>query len=241
MALVAAMRPKSYGSSTIGMKKSVVATSACSSLSRYTAASSDVSTPTSSSGGTGMRALVRRISESNAGAILQPQPPPCDNDVSRGWGEVASTVAKEPSDGGSIESPWCRSTGGQQAHDQPRQGALLAARFKPGRTLPALAPKRRQQAGLVATPLQQRCQRAFIPAREIAGIVGSQHTDVPRYARSQHRGAGTDRLQHRVRAALDRTGVDHQVGSLDPAQRVRVRQCAEPAVPRARARGRAGP
>ena len=29
----AAMRPKSYGSSTIGMKKSVVATSACSSLS----------------------------------------------------------------------------------------------------------------------------------------------------------------------------------------------------------------
>jgi hypothetical protein len=34
MALVAAMRPKSYGSSTIGMKKSVVATSACSSLSR---------------------------------------------------------------------------------------------------------------------------------------------------------------------------------------------------------------
>jgi len=33
-ALVAAMRPKSCGSSTIGMKKSVVAISACSSLSR---------------------------------------------------------------------------------------------------------------------------------------------------------------------------------------------------------------
>ena len=32
-ALVAAMRPKSNGSSTIGMKKSVVATIACSSLS----------------------------------------------------------------------------------------------------------------------------------------------------------------------------------------------------------------
>jgi hypothetical protein len=34
MALVAAMRPKSKGSSTMGMKKSVVAISACSSLSR---------------------------------------------------------------------------------------------------------------------------------------------------------------------------------------------------------------
>ena len=32
------MRPKSNGSSTIGMKKSVVATSACSSFRRYTAA-----------------------------------------------------------------------------------------------------------------------------------------------------------------------------------------------------------
>jgi hypothetical protein len=34
IALVAAMRPNSYGSSTMGMKKSVVAISACSSLSR---------------------------------------------------------------------------------------------------------------------------------------------------------------------------------------------------------------
>ena len=49
IALVAAMRPKSYGSSTMGMKKSVVAISACSSLSWYTAASSAVSMPTSSS------------------------------------------------------------------------------------------------------------------------------------------------------------------------------------------------
>src|SRR5216117_30626 len=39
-ALVAAMRPKSRGSSTMGVKKSVVATIACSSFNRYTAASS---------------------------------------------------------------------------------------------------------------------------------------------------------------------------------------------------------
>ena len=41
------MRPKSWGSSTIGVKKSVVAMIACVSFSRYTAASSAVSVPTS--------------------------------------------------------------------------------------------------------------------------------------------------------------------------------------------------
>ena len=40
--------------------------------------------PTSSSGGTGMRAVPRRISDSTPGAILQPQPPPCDSEVRRG-------------------------------------------------------------------------------------------------------------------------------------------------------------
>src|SRR2546425_8831371 len=75
-ALVAAMRPKSYGSSTIGMKKSVVATTACSSFRRYTAASSLVSIPTSSAGSRNGRGTLARISVSAAGAILQPQPPP---------------------------------------------------------------------------------------------------------------------------------------------------------------------
>ncbi len=45
-ALVAAMRPKSRASSTMGMKKSVVTTMACDSLSLYTAASSLLSVPT---------------------------------------------------------------------------------------------------------------------------------------------------------------------------------------------------
>ena len=49
-ALAAAMRPKSYGSSTIGVKKSTVCTSARSSRSRYTAASSPVAEPTSRRG-----------------------------------------------------------------------------------------------------------------------------------------------------------------------------------------------
>ena len=85
-ALVAAMRPNSYGSSTMGMKKSVVATSAWLSFRRYTAASSEVSMPTINSGGmTAPAPLCCRICDSTPGAILQPQPPPCDSEVRRGW------------------------------------------------------------------------------------------------------------------------------------------------------------
>src|SRR5688572_18799630 len=83
MALVAAMRPKSNGSSTIGVKKSVVATSAWLSLRRYTAASSAVSVPTSRSLGRPRIGAAERISDSTAGAILQPQPPPWLNSVRR--------------------------------------------------------------------------------------------------------------------------------------------------------------
>ena len=81
------MRPKSNGSSTIGVKKSVVATSAWLSFSRYTAASSAVSLPTSRSFGSApFSPLEARISDSTAGAILQPQPPPWLNSVRRIFG-----------------------------------------------------------------------------------------------------------------------------------------------------------
>jgi len=52
------------------------------SFSLYTAASSDVSVPTSSAAGTGALDLPR-ISCRTPGAILQPQPPPCEKEVSR--------------------------------------------------------------------------------------------------------------------------------------------------------------
>ena len=68
----------------MGMKKSVVATKACSSLSLYTAASSAVSMPTNNSGGMGMALVDLRISLKTPGAILQPQPPPCERLVRRG-------------------------------------------------------------------------------------------------------------------------------------------------------------
>src|SRR6266516_4869408 len=67
----------------MGVKKSVVATIACSSFNRYTAASSLDSIPTSRSFGSPRTGVLARISESTAGAILQPQPPPWEYWVSR--------------------------------------------------------------------------------------------------------------------------------------------------------------
>src|SRR5258707_11548819 len=67
----------------MGVKKSVVATIACSPFSRYTAASSLDSIPTSRTLGRPRIGVFARISERTAGAILQPQPPPWENCVRR--------------------------------------------------------------------------------------------------------------------------------------------------------------
>ena len=78
-ALVAAIRPQSYASSTTGVKKSVVAISAVPPSMRTTAASSPLSSPTSSSP-TGWRGAAdpnpRTTSSSSPGGILHAQPPP---------------------------------------------------------------------------------------------------------------------------------------------------------------------
>src|SRR3990167_943440 len=76
IALVAAMRPKSYGSSTIGIKKSVVDTTPRSSSRAYTAASSREALPTHSLGSRFCAPLPARITSSTLGEILQPQPAP---------------------------------------------------------------------------------------------------------------------------------------------------------------------
>jgi len=49
----------------------------------YTAASSEVSMPTSNCEGTGKPGLCFNMLDSTPGAILQPQPPPCEKEVSR--------------------------------------------------------------------------------------------------------------------------------------------------------------
>ena len=79
-ALVAAMRPNAYGSSTIGVKKSTVCTIARSSLRRTTPASSEVAVPTSTRGSAGAGSPAT-IGRSCAAPILQPHPAPCDREV----------------------------------------------------------------------------------------------------------------------------------------------------------------
>src|SRR5690606_17101554 len=88
------MRPKSNGSSTIGMKKSVVAITQFSSSSCQTAASSPVSVPTRS----WLKGCMIGWSDSRscktAGASLQPQPPPWAS-VLRRIGDAISMIPPE--------------------------------------------------------------------------------------------------------------------------------------------------
>jgi hypothetical protein len=81
-ALAAAITPKSYALSTMGAKKSSVATSARSSESRKTAASSRVEASTSTRASL-ICGTWRRTCASSSGPSLHAQPAPCESDVSR--------------------------------------------------------------------------------------------------------------------------------------------------------------
>ncbi len=82
------------------MKKSVVATSAWVSFRRQTAASSLVSVPTIRFAKAAAAGMLLRISVSAAGAILQPQPPPCASEVSRTGGTaIAASSCMGPAPG----------------------------------------------------------------------------------------------------------------------------------------------
>src|SRR5207245_11445475 len=81
-ALAAALRPKRYASSTIGVKKSTVATIARSADRRNTAASSRVAASTRIRGSVAAGTW-RKTCANSAGPSLQAQPAPCENAVSR--------------------------------------------------------------------------------------------------------------------------------------------------------------
>src|SRR3954447_7304877 len=85
IALVAAIRPNVYGSSTTGVKKSIVVTSATSSETRHTAASSRDSLPTSRSGGRTAAGIPASTADSEPAGSLQAQPAPWESSVSRIW------------------------------------------------------------------------------------------------------------------------------------------------------------
>src|SRR3954451_10657386 len=79
-AFVAAIRPKAYGSSTIGVKKSAVCTMASSGVSCTTPASSAVSAPTRTRGSVG-RGRPATIGRRSAAEGLQPQPAPWESEA----------------------------------------------------------------------------------------------------------------------------------------------------------------
>ena len=85
MALVAAIRPNVCGSSTSGVKKSMVVTTASCSDTRQTAASSRDSLPTSSCGGRAAAGNPASTCDSEPAGSLHAQPAPCESSVSRIW------------------------------------------------------------------------------------------------------------------------------------------------------------
>src|SRR6266571_3120901 len=105
-AFAAAMRPKSYGSSTMGVKKSTVATIARSGATWMTAASSrlEASTRIRGSVATG---TWRKTCASSAGPSLQAQPAPCEKRVNRiavmgavDIGSTEDTLSESPGENG---------------------------------------------------------------------------------------------------------------------------------------------
>ena len=86
---MAAMRPKSKGSSTSGVKKSTVCTSAMSPVMLTTAASSKPVVPASTRASVTAGSPCRTSARSAAGS-LQAQPPPTAMLVSRGPATVSA-------------------------------------------------------------------------------------------------------------------------------------------------------
>src|SRR5436305_7463902 len=99
MAFAAAIRPKVYGSSTIGVKKSIVVTRAMSSEIRHTAASSSDSLPTSSSGGRAAAGIAASTSESEPAGSLHAHPAPWESSVSRIWVATGAAYRGDPAPG----------------------------------------------------------------------------------------------------------------------------------------------
>src|SRR5437870_10198066 len=108
-AFAAAMRPKSYGSSTMGVKKSTVATIARSGASWMTAASSRVEASTRIRGSVATGTW-RKTCANSAGPSLQAQPAPCEKRVNRiavmGAADIGSTedtLSQSPGENGAGE------------------------------------------------------------------------------------------------------------------------------------------
>src|SRR5216117_668224 len=103
------MRPYAYGSSTMGVKKSTVATMARSAVSLMTAASSRVEASTRIRGSVASGTW-RKTCASSAGPSLQAQPAPCEKRVNRiavmgavDIGSTEDTLSESPGENGAGE------------------------------------------------------------------------------------------------------------------------------------------
>src|SRR5258707_1073770 len=155
-ALVAAIRPNVYASSTTGVKKSAVTTTAMAGPTRTTAPSSPCSTPTIRSVPRPSGASLLIVSSSSPGGILQAQPPPRAYWVSRkapgsvtrpnfsacrrtpsvtapgvpaGWmaGAARARGTSPPEASGCLVAPPVFKTGGRRVVSAAARDAMLAA------------------------------------------------------------------------------------------------------------------
>src|SRR3954467_12788241 len=135
------MAPQARASSTIGVKKSTVATMARLSLSRYTAASSRVAASTSTRGSR-MPGTWRSTWVSSAGPSLQAHPAPCDRAVSRilGVGSVeVSVMTGSYHERSRLRCPVC-----PEGRSETDQRALLAGSGSEAPVRPLSGRERRQ-------------------------------------------------------------------------------------------------
>src|SRR3990167_5338146 len=178
IALVAAMRPKSYGSSTIGIKKSVVDTTPRSSSRAYTAASSREALPTHSLGSRFCAPLPARITSSSFGEIWQPQPAPWLYWVKRIGSLIGQALGK--SETGADSSRRMKNVGeaGKTRQKRPRKRSLRAvnehseAVFNAGLPTQVVFQRSASKAGLYRSAPYNRATSTTLTTRRPAHLAG---------------------------------------------------------------------
>src|SRR3954466_437972 len=199
-ALVAAMRPNAYGSSTIGVKKSAVCTIASSSVSLTTPASSAVPAATSTRGSVGA-ARPATIGRRSAAGSLQPQPAPWEREV-RAGAVMGPPMIPPPARAPRVHRRGDR--GGHRGRQRPR-----APRGRP-------APRGRERAAAPAHPQPGARVLGLVRLRAPGRGVASGGRRGARRARAggPHAGCRGDASEHargrgrRVRARPRADGID---------------------------------
>ncbi len=212
--------------------------------------------PTISSLGTMPPTLERRISESTPGAILQPQPPPCEKLVRRSG---AAPGRAHSAEGSRLmarvrkRSVDCLSAPATAPAAGRRPASRTARRSRAGRNSGSrrahCAPQARGERGVGDEAAHQRRQRRGVADRKEAVVVGTEQADVAVDPARQHRHARAHRLDHDVGAALHDARMDERARPRDrpPGGGMRQRRRASDSPdrprpspgPRRRAAGRA--